>query len=102
MTGTSFAIRITSHKWNVAAKIQPDRPSGLTGEDEIGEGRMEHNANTLSGISIPDKQKKNAAQAWLPIIIAGMAARQDLSDFERGVIVGACLAGASVTESSTC
>ena len=43
---------------------------------------------------------KNAAQAWLPIIMASMAARGDLSDFERGVIVGACLAGASVTKTA--
>ena len=43
---------------------------------------------------------KNAAQAWLPVIMAGMAARGDLSDFERGVIVGARLAGASVTKAA--
>ena len=41
---------------------------------------------------------KNAAQAWLPLIMASVAARGDLSDFERGVIVGACLVGASVTK----
>jgi len=39
---------------------------------------------------------ENAAQAWLPFIMASMAARRDLSDFERGMIVGAHLAGASV------
>ena len=44
---------------------------------------------------------KNDAQFWLPIIVASMAAR-DLSDFERGVIVGVRLAGASVTDSSNC
>jgi len=40
---------------------------------------------------------KNAAQSWLPIIMAYMAARRYLSDFKRGVILGACLAVASVT-----
>ena len=40
---------------------------------------------------------KNAAQAWLPII---MAARGDPSDFEGGVIVGARFAGASVTKTA--
>ena len=40
---------------------------------------------------------KNAAHAWLPII---MAAKRDLSDFERVVIVGEHLAGASVTKTA--
>ena len=43
---------------------------------------------------------KNAAKAWLPIIMASMAARGDLSDFERGVIDGICFAGASVTKTA--
>ena len=43
---------------------------------------------------------KNAAQVWLPIIMASMAERGDLSDFERGVIVGARLEGASVTKTA--
>ena len=43
---------------------------------------------------------KNAGQAWLPIIMASMAERGDLSNFERGVIVGAHLAGASVTKTA--
>ena len=42
---------------------------------------------------------KNAALVWLPIIMASVAAREDLSDFERGVIVGVYLAEASVTDS---
>ncbi len=40
---------------------------------------------------------KNAGQAWLPIIMASMAARGDLSDL---VIVGVRLAGASVTKTA--
>ena len=43
---------------------------------------------------------KNAAQAWLPIIMDSMAARGDLSDFERGTIVEVHLAGASVTKTA--
>ena len=43
---------------------------------------------------------KNAGQAWLPIIMASMAPRGDLSDFERGVIVGARLAEASVSKTA--
>ncbi|MGH0152958.1 UNVERIFIED_CONTAM: hypothetical protein FKN15_022802 [Acipenser sinensis] len=43
---------------------------------------------------------KNAGQAWLPIIMASMAARGDLSDFEKWVIVGIRLAGASVTKTA--
>ena len=43
---------------------------------------------------------KDAAQAWLPIIMASMAARGDLSEFERGVIVGVRLSGASVTKTA--
>ncbi|MGH0170674.1 UNVERIFIED_CONTAM: hypothetical protein FKN15_067268 [Acipenser sinensis] len=43
---------------------------------------------------------KNAGQAWLSVIMASMAARGDLSDFERGVIVGARLAGASMTKTA--
>ena len=43
---------------------------------------------------------KNAAQAWLPIIMAGMVARGDLGDVEGEVIVGACVAGASVTKTA--
>ena len=45
---------------------------------------------------------KNAAQTQLPIIMASMAARGDPIEFERGVIVGVHLAGASVTDSSAC
>ena len=36
----------------------------------------------------------------LPIIMAIMAARGDLSEFERGVIVGVCLEGAPVTKTA--
>ena len=43
---------------------------------------------------------KNAAQAWLPIIMASMAARGGPGDFERGGIVGTHLAGASVTKTA--
>ena len=50
MTGTSFAIPVTSQERNVAAKFQPDRPSGLAGEVEIGDGRTVRDDNTLSGI----------------------------------------------------
>ncbi|MGH0155003.1 UNVERIFIED_CONTAM: hypothetical protein FKN15_037805 [Acipenser sinensis] len=49
---------------------------------------------------MPRVMYKNAGQAWLPIIMASMAARGDLSDFERGVIVGARLSGASVTKTA--
>ena len=42
---------------------------------------------------------KNAAQAWLPIIMASIAARGDLSDFERGGD-GVHLAEASVTKTA--
>ena len=34
VTGTSFAIPVTSQEMNVAAKFQPDRPSSLAGEVE--------------------------------------------------------------------
>jgi len=57
VTGTSFAIPVTSHKRNVAAKFQPDRPSGLAREVEIGDGWMVHDDITLSGIPIPDELK---------------------------------------------
>ncbi|MGH0116349.1 UNVERIFIED_CONTAM: hypothetical protein FKN15_035653 [Acipenser sinensis] len=43
---------------------------------------------------------KNAGQAWLPIIMASMAARGDLCDFERRVIVGARFAGVSETKTA--
>ena len=43
---------------------------------------------------------KNAAQAWLPIIMASLGARRELIAFERGEIVGAHLAGASVTKTA--
>ena len=46
---------------------------------------------------------KDAAQAWLLIIMAGMAARGDLNDSrspQRGVIIVARLAGASVTKTA--
>ena len=43
---------------------------------------------------------KNATQAWLLLIMANMATRGDLSDFERGVIVGAHLAEDSVTQTA--
>ena len=43
---------------------------------------------------------KNAAQAWLPIIMASISARRDFIDIERGVIVGLRLAGASVTKTA--
>ena len=43
---------------------------------------------------------KNAAQAWLPIIMANNAARGDLTDFKRGVMVGMHLAGTSVTKTT--
>ena len=43
---------------------------------------------------------KNDAHAWLPIIMARVAARGEFSDFERGGIVGACLARASVTKTA--
>ena len=42
MTGTSFAIPVTSQERNFAAKFQPDRPSGLEGEVEIADGRTVH------------------------------------------------------------
>jgi len=34
----SFAISITSQEWKLTAKFQPDWPSGLAGEVEIGDG----------------------------------------------------------------
>ena len=43
---------------------------------------------------------KTAGQAWLPIIMASMAAKGDLRDFQRGVIFGVRLAGASVTKTA--
>ena len=43
---------------------------------------------------------KNADQEWLPIIMASMAARGDLSDFERGVIVRARLERALTTKTA--
>ena len=50
MTGRSFAIPVSSKAGNVTAKFQPDRPSGLAGEVEIGDGRTVRDDNTLSGI----------------------------------------------------
>ena len=43
---------------------------------------------------------KNAAQAWLPIIMACTAARGVLSHFEKGVIVGVSWTGAPVTKAA--
>ena len=41
MTRRSFAIPVTSQKRKVAAKFQPDWPSGLAGDVEKGDGRMD-------------------------------------------------------------
>ena len=41
VTGTTFAIPGASQERNVATQFQPDRPSGLAGEVEIGDGRMD-------------------------------------------------------------
>ena len=53
VTGPSFAVPVTSQE-NVAAKFQPDRPSGLAGEVEKGDGWMDgwtvRDENTLSAI----------------------------------------------------
>ena len=38
MTETSFEISVTNQERKVAAKFQPDWPSGLDGEVEIGDG----------------------------------------------------------------
>ena len=57
----SFAIPVASQEQNIAAKFQPDRPSGLATEFKIGDrhtdGRTVHDDNTLSGIPIPDNLK---------------------------------------------
>ena len=50
VTGTSFAIPVTSQERNIAAKFQPDQPSGLAGEVEIGDGWMARDDNTSSRI----------------------------------------------------
>ena len=42
----------------------------------------------------------NATRAWLPIIMVSITARGGLSEFEGGVIVGARLAGASLTKTA--
>lgn len=42
---------------------------------------------------------KNAGQAWLRIMV-GMTSRGDFSAFERRVIVGVHLAGASMTKTA--
>ena len=38
MTGTSFAIPVTRQVRDIAAKFHPDRPGGLVGEVEKGDG----------------------------------------------------------------
>ena len=38
MTGTSFAIPVTRQERDIAAKFHPDRPGGLAGEVEKGDG----------------------------------------------------------------
>ena len=43
---------------------------------------------------------KNASKARLPLIMASLAARGDLSDVERGVIFWASLAETSVTKTA--
>ena len=50
----SFAIPVTCLERNVAAKFQLDRPSGLAGQVEKGDGQIDgqtvRDDNTLSGI----------------------------------------------------
>ena len=41
-----FAIPATCQERNVAAKFQPDWPSGLAGEVEIGDGRTDGQSTT--------------------------------------------------------
>ena len=53
VTGTSFAIPDTSQERNVAAKFQLDRPSGLAGEVEIGDGRMKGQTDGRCMMTIP-------------------------------------------------
>ena len=55
MTGTSFAIPVTSQERNVAAKFQRDQPSGLAGDVEIADERTVRDNNYLIWNLIPDK-----------------------------------------------
>ena len=77
MTRTSFEIPVTSQQWNFAAKFQQDRPSGLAGEVDIGDGLTDgqtvHDDDTLSGIPITDKLKtKTGSSLVSPLSVTGV------------------------------
>ena len=55
MTRMNFAIPVNNQEWSIVAKFQPDWPSGLAREVEMGDGQMDTDQWTdgRSALTIP-------------------------------------------------